>query len=310
MHAPISMILFTTLAGIAQGLLLALVGLDVASAWGLATLPDAMRYLGAAVVLILGAMGLAAATFHLGHPMRAWRSAAMWRTSWLSREVIALPLFLGLTFAWALAHWLQRPSVSMACGLAAAVMALVLFVCTGMIYGAVKAIREWATPMTPLNFALLGSASGVFVASALAAWLAPSSTRVFAMTAFVLLGLGAACRFFTAWRNHHLAPKTTLQTAIGVRHPRIVQSSQGMMAGTFNSREFFHGQSAGFVSRMRAAAVVLGLLVPTAGLLLLPHSAWMLALLSLILWLGLLAERWLFFAEARHPQNLYQQRIG
>jgi sulfite dehydrogenase (quinone) subunit SoeC len=30
----------------------------------------------------------------------------------------------------------------------------------------------------------------------------------------------------------------------------------------------------------------------------------------LILWLGLLAERWLFFAEARHPQNLYQQRIG
>jgi len=27
-------------------------------------------------------------------------------------------------------------------------------------------------------------------------------------------------------------------------------------------------------------------------------------------YLGLLAERWLFFAEARHPQNLYYQRIG
>jgi DMSO reductase anchor subunit len=25
---------------------------------------------------------------------------------------------------------------------------------------------------------------------------------------------------------------------------------------------------------------------------------------------GLLAERWLFFAEGRHPQNLYYQRIG
>ena len=310
MHAPISMILFTTLAGIAQGLLMALVGLDVAASWGLAALPDAMRYVGAAVVLMLGTMGLAAATFHLGHPLRAWRSAAMWRTSWLSREVIALPLFLGLTLAWVVAHWLQAARVSMACGMAAAMMALVLYVCTGMIYGAVKAIREWATPMTPLNFALLGSASGVLLASALAAWLAPSSTRVFAMTGFVLLCIGAACRFSTAWRNHRLVPKTTLQTAIGVRHPRIVQSSQGMMAGTFNSREFFHGQSALFVSRMRATAVVLGLLVPAAGLLLLPHSVWMLAPLSLIFWFGLLAERWLFFAEARHPQNLYQQRIG
>jgi hypothetical protein len=26
--------------------------------------------------------------------------------------------------------------------------------------------------------------------------------------------------------------------------------------------------------------------------------------------LGLLGERWLFFAEGRHPQNLYHQRVG
>ena len=25
---------------------------------------------------------------------------------------------------------------------------------------------------------------------------------------------------------------------------------------------------------------------------------------------GLLAERWLFFAQARHPQNLYYQRVS
>ena len=38
-----------------------------------------------------------------------------------------------------------------------------------MIYGAVKAIREWATPLTPLNFAVLGLASGSTLAAALAA---------------------------------------------------------------------------------------------------------------------------------------------
>ena len=309
MHAPLSMILFTTLAGMAQGLLLALVGLDVAAAWGLATLPDAMRYVGAACVLVLGLIGLVAATFHLGHPMRAWRSAAMWRTSWLSREVIALPLFLAFTFAWTLVHALGKPGLALALGLAAAVMALVLFVCTGMIYGAVKAIREWATPMTPLNFALLGSASGGVLASALAAAWAPEAVRVLSMLALVLLLIGGACRMATAWRNHHLVPKTTLQTAIGVRHPRIVQSSQGMMAGTFNSREFFHGRSPEFVTRMRCAALGLGCLIPVLGLLLM-QSLLGLACVSVLLWLGLLAERWLFFAEARHPQNLYQQRIG
>jgi DMSO reductase anchor subunit len=27
-------------------------------------------------------------------------------------------------------------------------------------------------------------------------------------------------------------------------------------------------------------------------------------------YLGLLAERWLFFAQARHPQNLYYQTVS
>jgi DMSO reductase anchor subunit len=30
----------------------------------------------------------------------------------------------------------------------------------------------------------------------------------------------------------------------------------------------------------------------------------------LINYLGLLAERWMFFAEANHPQNLYYQRVS
>jgi DMSO reductase anchor subunit len=30
----------------------------------------------------------------------------------------------------------------------------------------------------------------------------------------------------------------------------------------------------------------------------------------LLQWLGQLAERWLFFAEAQHPQNLYYQKMA
>jgi hypothetical protein len=46
--------------------------------------------------LALGAAGLALSTLHLGRKERAWRAALNWRRSWLSREVIAVPLFLAL----------------------------------------------------------------------------------------------------------------------------------------------------------------------------------------------------------------------
>jgi hypothetical protein len=44
-------------------------------------------------------------------------------------------------------------------------------------------------------------------------------------------------------RNRRLRPKSTLQTAIGIKHPRIIQKAMGFMGGSFNTREFFHGRS-------------------------------------------------------------------
>jgi DMSO reductase anchor subunit len=85
-----SVILLTTLIGAGQGLFLALFAAQASG-----------RFLqvGLACAFALLAAGLLASFFHLGHPERAWRSAAMWRTSWLSREVIALPAFLALIAA-------------------------------------------------------------------------------------------------------------------------------------------------------------------------------------------------------------------
>jgi DMSO reductase anchor subunit len=304
MNPPLSMIFFTTLAGAAQGLLLALVGLEIAGA----AVPALAYVTGAIVVLVLGGIGLAAATFHLGHPLRAWRAVAMWRTSWLSREVVAMPVFLALVFAWGLAHWAHAPTRLP--GIAAGVLAVALYVCTGMIYAAVKAIREWAHPVTPTNYLLLGVASGLLLAAALAAVFALPATADLAWLALAATLLGAITRGYALWRNLALAPKTTLQSAIGVRHPRIEQKSQGAMGGSFNTREFFHQRSATVVRRMRWAAAVLGFGAPIAVLAMGPRSASVLAVLFLGQYLGLLAERWSFFAEAQHPQNLYYRTIA
>lgn len=310
MHAPLSMIFFTTLSGAGQGLLLALFVLDLLARAGMVALPPMLMNVGIGLVELLCGIGLVAASFHLGHPWRGWRAVRMWRTSWLSREVIALPVFMLASLLYGLSHALGWPSLGW--GLLAAVMDLVLYVCTGMIYGAVKAIREWATPMTPVNYAMLGIASGALLACATAAFLAPSLAPGLGLAALVATLGGAVTRGATLLRNLRLAPKTTLQSAIGVRHPRIVQKSQGSMGGSFNTREFFHGKSPAFVQGMRWSAGLLAFALPVAALALGgARSAAALPLALFVLqYLGLLAERWSFFAEARHPQNLYYRGVS
>ncbi|MCA0242657.1 MAG: dimethyl sulfoxide reductase anchor subunit [Proteobacteria bacterium] len=311
MHPPLSMIFFTTLAGAGQGLWLALFGVDLAAALGLAEAPAVWRLCGAALVLLLCGAGLVAATFHLGHPLRAWRAVAMWRTSWLSREVIALPAFMAVVALWAGLHVMQAGSAAtLGVGALGVALALALYVCTGMIYAAVKAIREWAHPLTPLNYTVLGLASGLLLAAALAAATAPGLAVPLAQAALLATVVGAVTRGLALRRNLALVPKTTLQTAIGIRHPRIEQISQGAMGGSFNTREFFHQRTPGFVRGMRWAAAILGFALPVLLLLLSTPAPGVLVAAFVLQYLGLLAERWCFFAEGQHPQNLYYRRVG
>jgi DMSO reductase anchor subunit len=298
-----SVILLTTLIGAGQGLFLALLAAQAAGRGGVA-----LFVAGAALSLLLAGAGLLASFFHLGHPERAWRSAAMWRTSWLSREVIVLPLFMAAVFAWGGAHWLALPTLAL--GAAGVVLALVLFLCTGMIYACLPFLQEWRTPLTPLNFLLLGSASGCTLAGALAAWLDSSLARPYALAALSLGALAYLGRLASLARNARLRPKSTLATAIGVKHPRITQIAQGAMGGSFNTREFFHGRPREVVRAARWT--MLALVFPLPALLVAAgeSSAVVLTSAFLVQYLGLLAERWYFFAEARHPQNLYYQAIA
>jgi DMSO reductase anchor subunit len=88
-----------------------------------------------------------------------------------------------------------------------------------------------------------------------------------------------------------------------------VQIAQGAMGGSFNTREFFHGRPREVVRAARWCFLALGLPLP-ALLLLFTDSPTGLLAAFLLQYAGLLAERWYFFAEAKHPQNLYYQAIA
>jgi sulfite dehydrogenase (quinone) subunit SoeC len=307
MNPAFSVIAFTVLAGAAQGLvvtlaLAVLAGVPLAPGFGSTALIVAQ-----AMLLI----GLVASFGHLGRPERAWRAALMWRTSWLSREVIVLPAFIAVNGLWwlALRNGMHTPLLP----LAAIVMAAALWCCTAMIYACLRFIQEWAHSLTIANFTLIGLSSGLVLASALAAVLGEQALLRLTAPAAVAVTLSAwATRSLALYRNAALKPRSTLQSATGIHAPDLVQKSMGMSAGSFNTREFFHGASRAAFKQIKLAFIMLTFVAPV---LLLVWAATAQSTAAFVLALlvqapGLVAERWFFFAQARHPQNLYYQVVS
>jgi len=323
MKPAFSVIFLTTLIGVGQGLFLALFTHQSYALFGLLPLQaDSFYGYGSVLSLLFLAGGLLASFFHLGRPERAWRSATQWRTSWLSREVIVLPAFMGAVFLYGAAHLLGIKPVlptlpgghaldpGIALGAAATLLAFALFICTAMIYACLRFLREWHTPLTVINYTLLGCSSGFVLAAAYAAVAAPSETGFFGGWAIAITLLALAGRAASLLRNARLKPKSTLQTAIGIKHPYIVQRSMGSMGGSFNTREFFHGKSAVFLRTIKPAFLLLAFGAPLFLLATGANTPALLGVAFILQYIGLLAERWFFFAQANHPQNLYYQTIG
>lgn len=312
MNPAYSVVFLTTLIGAGQGLFLALYSVELAVFRAPGVAERGFLVVGGVAALVLCGLGLVASFFHLGRPERAWRSATMWRTSWLSREVIALPLFMATLFFWIALHLMDRGG-TLALGALTALACLGLFVCTAMVYASVRFLQEWASPLTLVNYAVLGLASGCTLATALAAYAGePALVPVFGAGALIATLAGLVSRSLSLVRNARLRPRSTLQTAIGIRHPKIAQQSMGFMGGSFNTREFFHGKTGGFLRNLKWAFLVCAFVLPVAllALGLASASAALLALAFVVQYVGLLAERWFFLAQANHPQNLYYQVLS
>lgn len=324
MKPALSVILLTTLIGAGQGLFLAYYSAE----WFvlLSILAPAQNDIGgyaAGLSFMLLVAGLLASFFHLGHPERAWRAAAMWRTSWLSREVIALPLAMVFILGYALVKLggIEREifrlgdaipiSLATLLGFGAVLAVCALFVCTAMIYACLKFLRQWHSPLTVLNFLLLGCASGFTLASALAAVGKDGRISYFSGMAIFLTAIALLSRYASLRRNRRLRSPSTLQSAIGVHHPTIRQIAQGAMGGSFNTRAFMHDYGPSVLRLIRRAFLLVAFVIPLLLLSLGDHGALALYVTAFVLqYLGLLAERWYFFIEAEHPQNIYYQMIS
>lgn len=313
MKPAFSVIFLTTLIGAAQGLLIALTTGQIYAGGE----SGGFYALGGALALALLCLGLVASIFHLANPQRGWRAATRWRTSWLSREVILIPVLAGLAFLYAVVHafgWtpvvarlgngvaLDLPLVL---GLLATLASLALFVCTGMIYACVKFIRQWASGWTVANYLLMGLASGFTLAAAYARLGGHALGGFLGTAALWLTLLALAARAFQLWLNATARPLSTMKSAIGVHHSQIRQVTQGFMGSSFNTIEFAAPGGAETVKGLSVFFLAAAFVVPAALLL-----AGQPVLAFLCQYVGLLAERWVFFAAGTHVQSLYYQAKG
>lgn len=304
MHPAPSIIAFTTLSGLGYGLA-AMLGLGLLDPAAAATKIAHV----AALALILA--GLLSSTAHLGNPQRAWRALSQWRSSWLSREgVMAIATFVPLVVsAWLgvfEGRYLALP------GLLGAALCLGTVYCTSMIYASLKSVDAWHTPLTSLCY-LLFSLAGGSLAAGFFALCAGAAARGLLFAA--LVALAAAWTARNAWRQRMsaLVPLSSPESATGLGSIGSVRLfERPHMTENYLTREMGFRVGRKHAAKLWKIALVAGGILPGLILLVLLVAgqggalAGLAAFAALVCHVaGVLAERWLFFAEARHAVMNY-----
>ncbi|MAL78271.1 MAG: DMSO reductase [Sneathiella sp.] len=310
MHPAKSVIFFTTASGAGYGLVFLLIAADLA---GLLPASFWLSFTGYAVGFALIIGGLLSSTFHLGHPERAWRALTQWRSSWLSREgVMAIFTFLptGL-FALHQLFWPgDFPVLAPLVGLAGMAAAAVTVYCTAMIYASLKPVHGWHNGYVPVGYLLFSLITGLVLVNALFAVFGFSSLPL------LLVGLGALALglvFKVAyWRFlDGTQSLSTPESATGLgEFGRVRLFEAPHTEANYLMQEMGFRIARKHAAKLRRIALLCAFMLPF--LLTLPgiFATGLVGVLCLCLAVvscavGMVTERWLFFAEARHTVSLY-----
>ncbi|MFK7835205.1 MAG: dimethyl sulfoxide reductase anchor subunit family protein [Sulfitobacter sp.] len=286
MHPAPSVIFFSVFSGLGFGLLVWLgIGYPDVTGW------TAFAFFAIAYVLAVG--GLISSTFHLGHPERALKAFTQWRSSWLSREGICavIALLVMALYGAGLVFLGERWTLL---GLIGAVFSLATVFTTAMIYTQLKTIPRWNMPVTPAYFLSISLAGGALLAGEVTA-------------AIVLLIISGVTQLATWLMGDKAlaASGTDLASATQLGDVGSVRAFEPPHTGTnYLLREFVHEVGRKHAQKLRVIAIGLMAVLPVV-LLLLPFNHFIALIAVLAHVAGVLASRWLFFAEAEHVVGLY-----
>ncbi len=302
MHPAFSVIVFTMFSGAGYGL----------AAWlgvGLIDYSSIVAKAGYILALTLIVAGLLSSTLHLGNRRNAIHAFSQWRTSWLSREGVSsilafIPLF---TQAFLVLYF---DTGYLWIGLLGAILSVITVFFTAMIYASLRTINLWHTWLTPAVYLSFSIASGGLLLSALMAMFIGISLDI---AQLALLALLIAWLLKWRWnaRQNLGFGGSSMETATGLGHlgkVRLLEPPH--MMDNYLTHEMAYRVARKHAQKLWRFAVVLGLVVPViayafAIALGAPTSAILFTLAFMAHMAGLMVERWLFFANAKHSASLY-----
>jgi DMSO reductase anchor subunit len=304
-----SILLLTTLTGFAFGLL---AWIGAFAALGLLPAVPRLGVTGVALGLILASLGLAASVLHLGRMERGWRALSQWRSSWLSREgVCALLIYpIAILFALALRRGHGGAAVRLLGGLVV-ITSLATVFCTAMIYASLKPIRQWHNSHTAPGYLIYAVFSGALLFAvlhiALVGRAGPTDLIAAAAAVIALLAKWVYWRHVDAQK-----PLASLAAALGLPQDTQVKTLDAPhFTENFVLREMGFAIARRHAAKLRRIILALGFAFPLGLTLLASASIAPLGVTAAALAcaaVGLLAERWLFFAEATHVAAVYYGR--
>ena len=309
MHPAYSVIFFTTASGAGYGLLIwmalgVLVGVVPPSAW--------FGFFGLALATLLIVFGLLSSMLHLGRPERAWRAFSQWQTSWLSREgVAAVATFVPMAvfgIGWVFME--DATGIYALAAILSIVGALITVWCTGMIYASLSTIKAWHHPLVAPIYCALSLVTGCILFNVLVTvWFGREPELIWLGLILVLAGWLLKVVY---WSQVDTERKTTTAgDATGLAEFGTVKVLEpAHTQPNFVMREMGFQIGRKHADKLRLVATIGLFVVPALCLLMLlvagPAAAVLVGLISLIsVCIGVLTERWLFFAEAKHIVMLY-----
>lgn len=313
MHPAYSVIFFTTSTGAGYGLLACL---GVSAGLGLIDPDFSFRLISLGLALALIASGLLSSAAHLGRPERAWRAFSQWKSSWLSREGVAsvatfLPAGL-FGVGWVLLG--RNGGWTAAAGLISAVCATATVCTTAMIYASLKPIAQWSSRFTLPAYLIFAAMTGSMLFNAFL-FLFGSPYLPTQLLAMALTALGWTWKVATWRHNDGLVASSTPNTATGLKGGEVRSIEWPHTEENYLLKEMGYRIARKHATRLRLIAQALAFVLPLlllAATLVLPETRWLSAAFSLaaavVQFAGMLVERWLFFAEAKHTVTLYYGR--
>lgn len=266
------------------------------------------------MIIALGLItaGLLSSTLHLGHPERAWRAFSQWRTSWLSREgIMAVATYIpALLFGMV---WIFLPASTAVLGVVMAVCALGTLYTTAMIYRSLKPIHHWHNQHVVPCYLVLGPMTGavwLLVLSQLFAQPIPFLSPI----CLVLLAAGLTAKWLYWSFVDSTSGPSSPASATGLGKPESGVQVRSIewphTEANYVMKEMGFQVARKHAQRLRTIAIWAGFLIPGVMIetaILQPSTnplIWCVPA-ALLMSVGIITERWLFFAEAKHTVMLY-----